>query len=261
MKSGILSLVASLMMAGPTFGARKFWEEVPYQEWSREQVSKILTKSPWARQFHISRAKLEKSYRPADDRSLKENLEGRRADAPGSVGITSRGASVYVQTQTASRDLDSTGGAFGSFVPVTVRWESAMPVKWAWSRIRELSRVRARADDGEWMAKDSSHVVVSVSGLPPRMIPVEATAKDRFLDAARSRSYLKVGKRTRWLPTGARLGKQQRWVALYVLFPRDKVRPVDPGDKTIEFVTRISDQKISRKFKLKDMVLEGKLAF
>ena len=95
MKPGILSLVASLMMTGPTFGAKKFWEEVPDQEWSREQASKILNKSPWARQFHISLAKLEKSYRPADDSSLEEHLEGRRTDAPGSVGITSRGASVY----------------------------------------------------------------------------------------------------------------------------------------------------------------------
>ena len=95
MKSTILSLVASLLMAGPTFGAKKFWEKVPYQEWSREQASKILNKSPWARQFHISLAKLEKSYRPADDSSLEEHLVGRRTDAPGSVGITSRGASVY----------------------------------------------------------------------------------------------------------------------------------------------------------------------
>ena len=261
MKSGILSLVASLMMAGPAFGAKKFWEKVPDQEWSREQASRILTKSPWARQFHISRAKLEKSFRPADDRSLEEHLEGRRAGSPGSVGITSRGPSVYAGRQTVSRDLDSTGGAFGSFVPVTVRWETAIPVKRAWSRIRELNRVRTRTDGGEWMGKDSSHVVVSVSGLPPRMIPVEATEKDRFLDAVRSQSYLKVGKRTRWLPTGAKLGKQQRWAALYLLFPRDGIRPVDPGDKTIEVVTRISDQKISRKFKLKDMVLEGKLAF
>ena len=261
MKSGILSLVASLMMAGPALGAKKFWEKVPYQEWSREQVSKILTKSPWARQFHISRAKLEKSYRPADDHSLEENLEGRRPDSPGSVGITSRGASVYVRNQTVSRDLDNTGGAFGSFVPVTVRWETAMPVKRAWSRIRELSRVRSKTDDGDWMGEDSSHVVVSVSGLPPRMIPGEGAEKDRFLDGVKSESYLKVGKRNRWLPTGAKLGRQQRWVALYLLFPRNRARPVDRGDKTIEFVTRISDQKISRKFKLKDMVLEGKLAF
>lgn len=261
MKSGILNLVAILMMAGPALGAKKFWEKVPSREWSREQVSKILTKSPWARQFHISRAKLEKSYRPADDRSLEENLEGRRADSPGSVGITSRGASVYVRNQTVSRDLDNTGGAFGTFIPVTVRWETAMPVKWAWSRVRELGRGSSRTDDGQWRGKDSNHVVVSVSGLPPRMIPVEATEKDRFLDGVRSQSYLKAGKRARWLPTGAKLGNQHRWVALYLLFPRESAREVELRDKTIEFVTRISDQKISRKFKLKDMLLEGKLAF
>ena len=96
---------------------------------------------------------------------------------------------------------------------------------------------------------------------PPRMIPVEAAERDRFLDGVRSQSYLKVGKRARWLSTGAKLRIQQRGVAFYLLFSRDKVRPVDPGEKTIEFVTRISDQKISRKFKLKDMMLEGKLAF
>lgn len=261
MKSWILGLVASLMMAGPTLGAKKFWEKVPHQEWSREQVSKILTKSPWARQFHISRARLEKSYRPADDRSLQEDLEGRRADSPGSVGITSRRPAVDVQAQRESRHLDSTGGAFGSFIPLTVRWETAMPVKRAWSRIRESGRVRSKTGDGEWVGKDSSHVVVSVSGLPPRMIPVEAAEKDRFLDGVRSQSYLKAGKRARWLPAGARLGKQQRWVALYLLFPRERAREVELRDKTIQFVTKISDQKISRKFKLKDMVLEGKVAF
>ena len=261
MKSGILSLLASLMMVTSPLAAKKFWEDVPYREWDREQVSRILTKSPWARQLHISRAKLEKYYRPAADPLVDERLEARRADAPGSVGITSRAPSVYVHTQTVSRDLDSTGGTFGSFVPVTVRWESAMPVKWARSRIRELSRVKIPAGDGERMGKDSSHAVVSVSGLPPRLIPVEAAEKDRFLEGVRSQSYLKVGKRARWLPAAAKLGEQQRWVALYLLFPRDGARLVDPGDKTIEFVTRISDQKISRKFKLKDMVFEGKLAF
>ena len=66
MKSGILSLTASLMMADPILGAKKFWQEVPYQEWSREQVSRILTKSPWARQFHISDQKISRKFKLKD---------------------------------------------------------------------------------------------------------------------------------------------------------------------------------------------------
>ena len=130
MRSGILSLTASLMMAGPTFGAKKFWGEVPYQEWNREQVSKILTKSPWAHQFHISRSKLGNSHRASASVPVDEQLERSRANAPGSVGIL----------------------------------------------------------------------------------------------------------------------KQRRWVAVHLLFPRDLVQKVN-----------LRDQKISRKFKLKDMVLDGKL--
>jgi len=48
---------------------------------------------------------------------------------------------------------------------------------------------------------------------------------------------------------------------MYLLFPREGTRKLDPEDKMIEFVTKIPDQKISRKFKLKDMVLDGVPAF
>ena len=261
MKTRILALVIGLMMAGPSLAAKKFWEEIPYQEWNREQISKILTKSPWSHQFHISRAKLEDFHPPATSGPVDEQLERNRANAPGSVGITSRGSSVYVQTQTVSRHLDSTGGDFGSFVPVIVRWETAAPVKWAWDRLHGSGRAGNKADDGEWMGKYPNHVVVSLSGLPPQVIPLEPTEKDRFLEDVKSQTYLKIRNRARWVPTGAKLRKQQRWVALHLLFPRDLTQKVDLRDKRIEFVTKISDQKISRKFKLKDMVLDGKLAF
>ena len=85
--------MTGLMMAGPSLAAKKFWEEIPYQEWNREQISKILTKSPWSHQFHISRAKLEDFHPPAASGPVDEQLERNRANAPGSVGITSRGSS------------------------------------------------------------------------------------------------------------------------------------------------------------------------
>lgn len=261
MKSGILGLVAGLMMAGPSLAAKKFWEEIPYQEWNREQVSKILTKSPWSHQFHISRSKFEKLHRPVMSGPVEEQSESSRPNAPGSVGITSRNRSVYVQTQSVSRHLDSTGGDFGSFVPVIVRWETALPVKWAWDRLQGSNRAENQADGGGRLSKDANHVVVSVSGLPSQVIPVEPAERDRFLEDVKSRSFLKIRNRARWTPTGAKVRQQQRSVALHLLFPRELIREVDPGDKRIEFATKISDQKISRKFKLKDMLFKGQLVF
>lgn len=261
MKCAVLSLVTSLVMAGAALAGKRFWQEIPYQEWNQEQISKILTKSPWSHQFHISRAKLEDFHRPAVSGPVDEQLKRNRPNAPGSVGITSRGPSVYAQTQTGSRHLDSTGGDFGSFVPVIIRWETAAPVKWAWDRVRGSSRAGNKADDGEWMGKYPNHVVVSLSGLPPQAVPFEPAEKDRFLEDVKSQSYLKIRNRARWMPVGAKVRKQQRWVALHLLFPRDLTQKIDLRDNRIEFVTKISDQKISRKFKLKDMVLDGKLAF
>ena len=42
MKFGISSLIANLMMAGTSFAAKKFWEEIPHQKRSQEQISRIL---------------------------------------------------------------------------------------------------------------------------------------------------------------------------------------------------------------------------
>ena len=58
---------------------------------------------------------------------------------------------------------------------------------------------------------------------------------------------------------GAALAGKKFWQE--IPFPREEAREIDLRDKTIEFATKISDQKISRKFKLKDMVLDGTPAF
>lgn len=246
MKSGILSLVAGLVMTGPALGAKKFWEKMPSREWSREQVSKILTKSPWAHQFHISQSKLQKLYPSTDFESQVRASRG-----------FSRNPANVVVTQGLERDFDNTGGDFGSFIPLIVRWETAPPVKWAWARYHELAGLKTKTGEDQWSGEGAEYAVVSISGLPPANIPREPTEQTRFLDGIKAQSYLKIKNKAPWRPNGGKLGKQQRRVALYILFPRERARAVDLRDQTIEFVTRISDQKISRKFKLKDMVFDG----
>ena len=118
MKFGISSLIATLMMAGTSFAAKKFWEEIPHQKWNQEQILRILTKSPWSQQFHISQAKLKKLYQSTDFESQVRT----------SRGLSPNPANVAV-TQGRERSFDNTGGDIGSFIPLIVRWETAPPVK------------------------------------------------------------------------------------------------------------------------------------
>ena len=47
---------------------------------------------------------------------------------------------------------------------------------------------------------------------------------------------------------------------LIFVFARPTASPITVKEKNIEFVTRLMGRKISKKFKLKDMVFDGKLA-
>ena len=250
MKFGISSLIATLMMAGTSFAAKKFWEEIPHQKWNQEQISRILTESPWSQQIHISQAKLQKLYQSTDIESQVRT----------SRGLSPNPANVSV-IQGSKRSFDNTGGDFGSFIPLIVRWETAPPVNWARTRFRELSGLKRTTGVDEWSAGDSKYAVVSISGLPPGIVPLEPEEQTRFLDEIKAQSYLKIRTKARWPPSGGEIRKQQRWAALYLLFPRERIPGIDLRDKSIELVTKISDQKISRKFKLKDMVLDDVLAF
>ena len=95
--------------------------------------------------------------------------------------------------------------------------------------------------------------------LPESSLLRPRSKHDSWMIARHSR--ISRSEKTRRRPSGGEIRKRQRWTSLYLLFPREGTWEVDLRDKSIEFVTKISDQKISRKFKLKAMVLDGVPAF
>jgi len=59
-------------------------------------------------------------------------------------------------------------------------------------------------------------------------------------------------------PADVQVGRAAKGFELYFIFPRKAEFTLD--DKEIEFVTRLQTVGIKQKFKLKDMVYNGKLA-
>ena len=258
MKARILSFTALILMSGTALSAKKFWEETPFREWSREQISQILSKSPWALQFHVSLNKAQKLFAAtgggatverAVTGSTRRSIEDVRAQRRPLIAALSRN----------SGNFDSTGGGFGSYLPLVVRWETALPVKLAFTRLQDVTGSRRMTEGEKSQTLGVPYVMVSVSGLPSGVVPLNPEHERLFLEGVKAHSYLKIRNRPHWTADVVKMLKQQRWVTLYLLFPGEESRKVALKDKKIEFVTKISEQRISRKFKLKDMVFRGKL--
>ena len=84
--------------------------------------------------------------------------------------------------------------------------------------------------------------------------------KDRILEEIRVESFLQIKGRPPLAAEVVQIGAEQGWAELRVLFPRRGSQDICLKDNRVEFISKISKQKISRKFKLKDMVFKGSLA-
>lgn len=154
-------------------------------------------------------------------------------------------------------DFDSTGGAFGSFHPLFVRWDTSLPVRQAMARLRYQGAALASPEAQKLLESERDHFVICIAGLPPQMARLATKEKDRILEEVRVESFLKIKGRPPLAAEVVQLRTEQGWAELRILFPRRGSQDIRLKDKRVEFISKISKQKISRKFKLKDMVFKG----
>ena len=248
MRRSILSAI--LVLSSSSIQAGKFWEELPFQEWNREQIIQILSKSPWARQVHIRPEKIRALSRGSGEVPSASGIGG---------GLMTRSGPVHAGDHVGGGGLDNTGGAFGSFHPLFVRWDTSLPVRQAMARLRYQGAALASPEAQKLLEPERDHFVICIAGLPPQMARLATEEKDRILEEIRVESFLKIKGRPPLAAEIVQLRTEQGWAELRILFPRRGSQDIRLKDKRVEFVSKISKQKISRKFKLKDMVFKGVL--
>ena len=126
---------------------------------------------------------------------------------------------------------------------VTVRWESAQPVREAQLKLRQES-----------VGADEPYYAITISGLPSRIAnrdPQEL--RSRLL----SDSYLKLKGKKKISLADVKLLTRDDNAVLLLLFP--KSQEITASDKEVEFSTRVSRMEIKQKFPLEDMAFDGKL--
>jgi hypothetical protein len=234
--------------------AGDFWQEKEFSQWNDGDVQKMLAKSPWAK-------------------SVVPEMAGARGGMPPSMGrggaAMGGGASDPADEELSSRGRrGSGGGAAGgammsapSLPPVTVRWESAEPVRNAEGRTKfppevlaEINRVAAQ------------YYILSLTGVQNRPSRrggpggPEAQANSEQGAAAapqfRSISIQRKGKDP-VMPEKALSVSTPDGPVVIMLFNRKD--EITNADNEVTFEANTGMMSIKTKFKLKDMNYRGKL--
>jgi hypothetical protein len=82
----------AVLLAGTAAGAAEFWEKKKYTQWSKRDVEKMLTNSPWAEDFEDTDVNIDPLQNPAISADPPQDERGMGAGEPGNtdVGLRAR---------------------------------------------------------------------------------------------------------------------------------------------------------------------------
>jgi hypothetical protein len=252
-KTFLLAALSGSLFAVALF-ASDFWKTKDYTQWTSDEVAKVLTDSPWAKQITVTSEQTGGGQRRGGGMGRGGGGGGRG----GGIGFPGAGGGGYPG---GGGGYPGGGGGGGGQYPndsgggmreqIVVRWESALPVQHA------LLRQGGHPDD------KSKCYVVAVLGLrmPSHMSGSDASEsqntddlRTRFLDAAQLIPKSKIGISAEDIQFEGRNGS----TAIRFLFP--KTFPISGNDKEIVFQFQSRGVKFDHKFKLSDMQYQGQLA-
>ena len=279
-----LGVGVPLLLAGNSlaFASREFWDAKPPSEWSSDEVDRLLTKSPWARDVSIA------------DRGGPGGLGGSPGGGggrsrgglglPGGIGFPGggglgypRGGSPYPGGGTPYPGGGPSGGSptGGTGYPGdgrggrqdrggrgfrgTVRWESALPVQDA---------LRIGGPDEKRNPDFEKYYVLVLLGDLPMVGGSRRGNGDDDEDTAQSERRQEMFKQYTRLERGSgpvelvrveegsRIGSKGPGVHFYF----SRLDNISLDDKQATFSTKLGPLEIRTKFVLKDMLYHGKLA-
>jgi len=134
---------------------------------------------------------------------------------------------------------------------LTVRFHSALPVKQALVRLRLGPEGAASPETEKMLTPETESYVVGFGPMPLTMIS--------GVDAAtiKSGASLSVKGKEPILPGEVKGDRQGTAGTLFFYFPRTTSIAVE--DNEVEFAFKVKTLNVKKKFKLKDMMLNGKL--
>jgi hypothetical protein len=236
MKKALLSVMFLALGVAMLYGA-DFWNKKKYADWSQKEVQQMLQSSPWAH----SVAMRTDSSGGSGGRSSGGG-GGRRGGGGGSLGDASGGQG------------SGAGGAQGpEMVPsinLLIRWESALPVKQAKAMSAADATPEVFAAATKMLAQQETQYILSVSGVPLRMLRGDpAKLQPVALLTVKGKDPIKA--------ESVKAERDRAGINLYLIFPRTFM--IAAEDREVDVALKVGAIDIKTRFKLKEMVYEGKL--
>jgi hypothetical protein len=227
--AGLLFLFAVCLIAAD------FWQK-PYTEWADKDLQKMMTNSPWAHTASVS--------------------TGAQITTPesGHGGGSNSGG--------GGRGGPQGGGGSGADAPipgvrepeVVARWQSAMPIRQAFVRLKYGAEAGKSDDAEKYLEKEQTTYEVVLSG------PLQPFLRGKPDEIAKNLSevtFLSTKEKGAVKATSIDVGKPGPTMDVLIAFPRSMLYTAD--DKEVEFSTKLGAATVKIKFRLKDMVYNGKL--
>jgi len=236
--------------------AADFWESKPFPEWSDKELQKIMTNSPWARQISApvntpGRGGRQDSTLPGADADGIGSRAGRGGGGGG--GITNAGA--LGGGGETSPELASLGGGGTATLPVQIRWLSATPMKQAQMRVKYGKEAATAPEAQKFLEQPSKLYIVAVAGIPGFF--VSAMGGDKAKDGIAKSTTLTFKGKEPLRPTAIQFVPNGGNVDVILGF--DRTIEITLADQEAELTGVIGTANVRSKFKLKDMVVKGKL--
>ena len=222
------------------------WQSKPFTEWSDKEIQKVLNSSPWSKEVSVPAG----SGGGGGGRGRRGGGGGDTGDAPMSAGGTGAGGS----RGGGGGDMSTPGGNLNSSINVIVSWRTALPCRQAIARQKYGADAATSADAKKMIEEPQKFYAIVVGGLPGRML---RGSSDEMKAGLLKNTMLEVKGKDPIQASDLQTAANGQQGMIVFLFP--KTNPIDADDKEVEFVSRIGPMTVKQKFKLKDIMFNGKL--
>jgi hypothetical protein len=218
------------------------WKTKPIPEWTPDDAHQVLSDSPWTKTVtpSLSRATNEGQRGPGSGR----RGGGIGIDFPGG-GIGRRYPGGGYPGGGSGRPEDGADRTNGAQPPkLTVRWESALPVREAELKTRDT--FAPTVEEGQY--------AIAVYGVPNRMANADSKS---FADKLKGEAVLKRDGKKDIKPSKVEVLQREDGPLIVYFFSRSK--EITQPDRRVEFDAKIGRLEFTQSFFLDDMVYQGKL--
>lgn len=216
------------------------WKSKPAAQWTEQEAKQVLTQSPWAKKVTatITRRLTEDQLREAGQMGQARGVGNEGVDAKGS------GPKVSPNVFTGPGGDDRSSRSLPRPITLTLRWESALPVRMAEFTAREI--------EPPTLEGDGYHL--AVYGIPNAGIKGNP---ERLGEPLRNLAALKREGKKDVRPIRVEVFHREDDIVVVYLFPLSS--EITKKDGWIQFTAQIGRIVLSQNFDLNDMEFMGRL--